>query len=384
MPLFNYLYTNDLNTPVYKKDLSPHCSGTRILWEIPGGVQAVEFDYALDPVSAYQFYKDNLGKRVVTLDQYLDYPVADSWIYGIAIAPFGCTVLCRGAWFRHFDEFDDTDYSLSQTSSAIIKASLTNFVDVASDDHSNIDETSFSLSEDGNWDLSDYGLYPGDVIKKLSEMSDSSYSQWNYWMRSAAFNGVTPQKPIPFFRAQVDDGTFNWQIVKANLGGNGVTQERNIEDLANRVIVIYRDIVGNEQTLTTWASDSDSQSDFWTREIAATGGLLTSDAADQYRDLILNKQKLPLLKRAMPITSPHIRDNYGSKWPLWYPIKRGGGYLRINDLFPTPDLFSSSWDRKRVGQMMTLEYDDSTPSLRVVLDTEDDRLDALLAQWSVL
>ena len=48
------------------------------------------------------------------------------------------------------------------------------------------------------------------------------------------------------------------------------------------------------------------------------------------------------------------------------------------------EAFSESWDRKRTGQMMTLEYDDAAYSLRVILDTEDNRVDALLAFMAVV
>ena len=354
-------------------------SNIRLLWGIPGGVQAIELDYNVDPITAYNFYNKNVGDRIIIADQYFDYPVAEGWIFGVTLSPAGCSIMCRGPWFRHFDQFDDTAYPLTDTSSAMIKASLTNFVPVISADQTNIEETSFALSADGTWDLSDFGLYPGDLIPKLASMSNSDHLQWNYWVRSASFDGLTPQLPIAYFEEQVDDGTFNWQIFKRDIGGSGMTQGRNIEELSNRVMVIYRDILTNEHLFTTWASDTDSQAAFWTREAVLSGGQMVPDGADQYRDFSLAKLKDPLLQHSLTITAPYIMDSGGSRWPLWYPIKNGGGYLRINDLYPDTDIFSESWDRKRTGQMMTLEYDDSAYSLRVVLDTEDNRIDALLA-----
>ena len=292
----------------------------------------------------------------------------------------GARILCRGPWLRHFDEFDDTSYALTDTSTALIKASLTNFVPVVSSDQSNIAETSFALAASGNWDLSEFGLYPGELIAKMAVMSNSSLNQWNYWVQSAPFDGMLPQAPIAYFEEQVDDGTVDWQITKSDLAGDGFTQERNIEELANRVIVIYRDIDGGTQTLTGWATDSDSQSTFWTKEIVLTGGEMVPTGATQYRDLMLSKLKDPLLKRAFTISAGGIRDSVGKRWPLWYPIKMGGGYLRFNNMSPDADLFSESIDRKRIGQIMTAEYDDAAQSLRISLDTTDDRADALLSQ----
>ena len=394
-----------------------------MLWELPGGVQAVEFDIGLNAVDAYQFYQDYVGYRVTVTDHFCDAPVAEGWIYGIAISRGGCRVLCRGPWLRHFDQFDDTVYPLADTSTDLIKASLTNFVPIISSDQSNIEETSFALdtsspaesvstsasespsaslspsasgSESGSasesasasssgsseqyWDLSEFGLYPGELIAKMAVMSNSDLNQWNYWVRSAPFAGVLPQAPIAYFEEQVNDGTFNWQINKSDVGGNGFTQERNIEELANKVLVIYRNIDGGTQDLTAWATDSDSQTAFWTKEVVLTGGELIPVGATQYRDLMLSKLKDPLLKRAFTISSRGIRDDMGTRWPLWYPIKNGGGYLRFDNLDAGATLFTESIDRKRVGQIMTAEYDDAAQTLRVSLDTTDDRADALLSQ----
>ena len=378
MSLSAYHYSGTMASPTPHGKL-PFVSNIRLLWGIPGGAQAVEFNYDVDPITAYDFYVKNIGDRIVIADQFFDYPVAEGWIYGVALSPAGCSIMCRGPWFRHFDLFDDTAYPLTDTSSAILKASLTNFVPIISDDQDNIEETSFALDTDGTWELSNFGLYPGDLIPKLAAMSNSDLNQWNYWVRSAPFVGLTPQKPVAYFQEQVDDGSFNWQIFKRDIGRSGMTQNRNIEELANRVLIMYRDIDSNEHALTVWASDADSQSRFWTREAVISGGQMVPDGADQYRDFTLAKLKAPMLQNQLTITAPYILDSGGSRWPLWYPIKTGGGYLRINDLYPDTEIFSTSWDRKRIGQMMTLEYVDAENSLRVILDTEDSRVDALLA-----
>jgi len=384
MTLYTYLYNNDVNSPTYEKDLTRDVGPLRILWEIPGGVQAIEFEYGANAQNAYDFYSDNIGKRIIVLDKFLDRPVAEGWIYGITISPAGCRILCRGPWFRHFDEIDDTAYSLNQTSSAIIKSSLTNHVPVISSDQSHIQETSFTLQADGTWHLSDYGLYPGDLIVKLAAMSNSDLNQWNYWVQSDMMDGVMPQKPLAYFEEQVNDGTFHWQITKADIGGNGITMERSIEDFASAVLVLYRDIAGNEQSLTTWATNTDAANTFWTREIILSGGQMVPDGAEQYRDLTLDKLSSPTLRRAFVISSRRIMDNNGALWPLWYPIKNGGGYLRVNDLYPSAELLDLSLDSKRIGQIMTAEYDGANHTLRVSLDMTDDRADALIAQMGVL
>ena len=379
MSLKAYLYSSSILNPVSYGVLHI-ASGIRILFELQGGVLAIEFEIALSPIQSYKFFQDYLGYRIIIADHFCDIPVAEGWIFGLAVSKTGCRVLCKGAWFRHFDNFDDTAYALTTTSSAIIKASLTGFVPVVSSDQTHIAETSFALDASGTWDLSEYGLYPGDLITKLASMSNSNYQQWNYWIQSQPFIGTVPQAPVAYFEEQVNDGTYNWQITKNDLGGDGHTQERNIEELANEVLVIYRDIAGGDQALTAWATDTESQSTFWTKQIVLTGGEMVPDGADQYRDLMLSKLKDPLLKQSFTISSRGIRDNSGARWPLWYPIKNGGGYLRFNNLDPNADIFTESVNRNSTGQIMTAEYDDAAHTLRVSLDTTDEGADALLSQ----
>ena len=379
--LYGYLYDQSLTSPALVRRLGT-LSGLRILFELPGGVQAIEFDFGASEAEAYFFYESYVGYRVVVLDGIADKPVAEGWIYGVALSQVGCKVLCKGAWYRHFDEFDDTDYPMAQTSSSVLKASLTNFVPVSNSDQTNVAETSFTLGTLGQtWDFSQYGLFPGDLIIKLASMSDAALSQWNYWMQSAPFNATTPQKPLSYFVAQVDDGTVNWQIQKRDMAASsGLTMERNIDELGNNITVIYRDISNSEQAITAWSADTDSQASFWLREIVLSGGEMTTDGATQYRDLMLSKLKQPLFKRAFTISSREIMDGYGYKWPLWQVIKNCGGYMRINDLYPSADMFTNSLDGKRSGQIMTAEYDDTNYTLRISLDTQDDSTSAILAQ----
>lgn len=679
------LWTDDVNDPAPVVGLDDAMSNIRILWEIPGGVQAIEVDYAATQLTAYEFYERYLGYRLIISDQYCDKPVAEGWIYGVAIAPFGNSILCRGPWFRHFDRYDTHSAEMTQTTTKILKDSLSGYVPILSDDFSNIAETGFALDpnpglgpetisnsgfetagtsanelyngtleslgsdntfeywtdhagtgtisdetsivyqgnhavklvsgEDGDtyiyqrvrvyphqkyrlslynrgdgsaypgrwrvidvthnsdiispqsgttgtsytqytndfnipagcgeieirllcpsasvsypqttyfdsielqsldltfakwyenegdgaiaeenttvhsgnnavkltagtnhdtlvkqpvyvvegeemqlsfytagdgtyagrywvydatngddivatkstgvtagtysqvtetftiptgcthvlihlmcpstnggaayfddvslrnttvyWRLSDTGIYPGDVIRKLSAMSDGSLRQWNYWVESGPFNGVAPVKPVAHFQPQVNNGSFDWQVWKRDLGKAALTMERSIEDLANKVLVIYRDVTGNERTLTEWATDSESASTFWTREVIKSGGEMVAGGARQYRDLYVDKYSDAMLKRSFTITAPGISDAVGGRHPLWRVIAEGGGYLRFNDLYPAAELLNHSWDRARTGQIMTAEYDDRQASLRIVLDTEDERLDRMLAR----
>jgi hypothetical protein len=217
--------------------------------------------------------------------------------------------------------------------------------------------------------------------------------QWNYWVASEPFDGVLPQKPTGHFEGQVNSGDFDWQIRKGDLRKGSLTSTRDITQLANDVQVIFTMIgvttdSGSWLTITSSATDSDSQDDYWKKEIHLTGGSLPEDSAgsetsaiaDQYRDLYLDKFKEPMLRTEFTVSAPHIQDNYGSRWPLWTPIKRNGGYIKITDLFPIGEMLDESWNRKTTGQIMEMEYSSSTNELRVAYDLESNEVSAILAR----
>lgn len=266
-----------------------------------------------------------------------------------------------------------------KTTTDIIKEALTNEVPAVGTDQSNIDETNTIV---GFWQppIEEGGLYPGEIIEKLASLSDSTNKQWNYWLRNSMFDGVTPQLPTPYFKAQVDNGTFDWQIQPSMLAPASLTMERNIQEMRNHVRVIYRNMDEDDAlTISDTASDATSIADYWQREVILTGGDLFNEGANQYRDLYLAKYKDALLGKSLLLTSPYVLNDSGAKYPLWYPIKMGKSYFRVN-LFPDPALFTTSFDRKQIGQATVMEYSDAQHSLRIHLDMEPNDVDFLLAR----
>jgi hypothetical protein len=158
---------------------------------------------------------------------------------------------------------------------------------------------------------------------------------------------------------------------------------RDISQLANDVQVIYTDEDGY-MTITSAATDSDSDTDYWTREAHITIGDCDDTVAEYYRDLYLDKYKDALLKFELTIGAPFIKDAYGRSWPLWEPIRAGGGYLRLNNILPDESIFTKSWDRLRTGQIMDMRYSSNDSTLRVTLDQESSALDAVIARMDAL
>ena len=369
------LYDNDLASPRQEKP-SMDIQDIRITWAVHGGVQSYECDYKTSATKAWDFFWRYIGWRAVIHDQHLGRPVADGLIYQLSITNTGTHIACRGFWANHFDQYYVNTVTDADSTTDVIKDALTTNVPAVSSDQTNMDDTSTVI---GFWEPADEGIFTGDLIQKLAALSDSSNRQWNYWLLNAPFNGTTPQKPIPYFKAQVNDGTFDWQIWKKDLRKDSLVITRDIAKLANDIQVLYTDSDGVLQ-ITSAATDSDSQSDYWTKELHSQLGDVPQVAAEQYRDLLLDKFKDALLRYQITITAPKIMDDNGAKWPLWTPIKNGGGFLQIRDIFPESTLFDESWDRLRTGQIMEMEYSSRDNSLRVTLDQSSEAADAILAR----
>lgn len=297
-------------------------------------------------------------------------------------------------WLGDTDFSDLTPYSYQalknyayKTTSEVIKEALTNDVPFASDNQSNIDETNTVV---GFWEppIEQGGMYPGELIDKLSSWSDSSNNQWNYWLKNAAFDGTSPQKPIPYFKAQVNDGTYDWSIYRSMLAPSSRVMERSVQEMRNAVKVIYRDMendgVISIEPQISYLTDTTSISDYWRREIIVSAGDATRAIAENYAELYREKFSNPLLSKSIVLSSGYILDSYNKRYPLWSPIKYSKSYFKISDLIPTADLLTSSWDRLQCSQATSMEYSSTNNQLRIVLDLEDDSLDALVARMSDL
>jgi hypothetical protein len=268
----------------------------------------------------------------------------------------------------------------AKTTSEVIKEALTDEVPVLSSDQSNIDETNTVI---GGWEtpIEEGGMYPSVFIEKMASFSDTSNRQWNYWVANQRFDVTSPQKGVPHFEAQVNSGSFDWDIENWMISAGNPMATRSIEEMRNHVRIIYRDMEDDDLiTITDAAQDNDSQDKYWRREAVVSGGDAVPSVAEKYRDLYLNKFKDALMAEPIVISAPYILRRSGARVPLWTPIKESKSYFRLSELFPSLDLFDSSWDRLRSGQAMSMEYESVSNTLRVHLDQESNELDALIAR----
>jgi len=263
-----------------------------------------------------------------------------------------------------------------KTTTEIVKEALGE-VDFISDNQNNIDETNTVI---GFWepDIEQGGMYPSELIDKLTSMSDSQNRQWNYYVVNGRLDGVKPTLPIPYFKPQTTDSRADWIIKKWMTKSSSAT--RNINELRNNVRIIYRNMAdSNYLTITDAAENTDSQSTYWEREAIISGGDSVPDVANTYRDMYLGKYSQPQMGRPIEISSPYIYNDALQKQPLWFPIKYGKSYFTF-DLFASITDLTSRIDGIKSGQATTMEYSVGDNNLRLVLDTQDNRLDALLSR----
>lgn len=323
-------------------------------------------------LDAYERYRTHHGMRFAIPDYALDKPVAAGRAY--EIVPDGRHVhyICAGAWKEHERELDTTVYSTSALTDAVIKAALSAHVSVVSSDQSNIDSPGTQIGTEWDTRVSTGGIYPTQIIEELLNMSDSSGNIWDYWTLPAPFNGVTLGKPIPYMKARSASAAIDWQVDLKDL--RDITYSRHIWDLARDVTTYY----GASPTAT--AGSSSGKTGLWTVQKALRAEEYSLTPANQFEDKHLATFEEPVQQQDFTIGSAFIRDGSGARWPLWEMIKRGPGYIRINDLYPTAVLLASSNDRLRVFFTSALDYDYASNTMRVVPDLPDSRLDALMAR----
>lgn len=580
MPLYTYLYTSNLTTPVQVANVTSRFSDLSFQWKIHGGIVSISAKWGGNYASAYDFYQKYIGYRLVVVDHNIDIPVAEGFISELTLGNTGVSIVAQGFWWRHYDQmyaFDETvkasgtttkkandntdsnlafnpvansfqdketnfttysvasqpalykitvyntdnstvsgyignkftttnandsiyvyreaslttpgwnntpgtansyyieiitsdlvynpvansfkdpvqdfssfatavqpavykievlndnntyswgfigdsftttnaddsvyvyqDYELTTpgwlleptsgrsprnytvmltysyyTTSEIIEDALTLEVPAVASDYSHIGDTGTPV---GFWapPIEDSGgMYPGELIEKLASFSDSNNTQWNYWLVSQKLNGLQPQKPIAYFQAQLNDGTFDYNIYRWMLSSNSDVGTRNIQEMRNSVMAIYRNLEDGEPAIAPELGpleDATSIAKYWRREAIVSAGDADDEIALTYVGLYLDKFKDALLGKAITITAPYILDNNGARVPLWFPIKFGKSYFRLADVYPDAISFTITSNRLFSGQAIEMQYTYSSNQLQLTLDTESNELDALIAR----
>ena len=142
------------------------------------------------------------------------------------------------------------------------------------------------------------------------------------------------------------------------------------------------DIYSIQLQLPKAAAFDTGTSIYRTREISVSEPQMTETQASNYAKLLIQTE--PRQVQSITVSAPSIRDSNGAEWPLWEVVARGGGYIRINDLYPDASLFSTSLNGTTAFRITSLDYDNVSQSLRIGLDALDSRLDARLQRAGIM
>ena len=372
--------TWELTAHLYKngrwEDITPIVRNLVLRSVIPGGLQSISFDIAGDWVDSYRWAYDHIGSSLYIFDNSCGPPVTEGVLFESGISRDGNHVTVAGPWqsymFSQVYNNTATWVAAGQTG-AQIKAMLTNECPGVNTNQNNVDEPG---TNNWPWQPSD-NAYPGNLIPGLAALSDATYRQWYFWLRSAPMTGTTPATPIPWFKAE-SSITQVYQAWRKDMPGLNLVP--SLRGLANDTRVISRDAAGT-QNQTASATDADSQARYGLRERWDFDlGMAPAVAAAQYNNLVLARYKDPQQSASFTLNT-WLYDQWGGRWPLWRAIADFPFKFTVNDLIPDATVLGHTLDNKRTFITLAVEYSYDSNSLTITPDTEDNRADAMLARY---
>lgn len=357
-------------------DLTDIIRGLTLRSELHGGLQSIDFDIADDYVDSYRWAYDHIGSKVYVFDNCCNPPVAEGKIFEAGISQDGSHITVAGPWQAYcFSQVynEPGDWYAAGTTDAQIKGMLTDECPDVNSDQSNIAATG---TNNWPWQPAE-NKYAGDYIPFLASLSDASYREWYFWLRSAPMVGTTPANPIPWFTyaAMITKVYQCWRkdITSLNLSPS-------LRDLANDVRIIWKNAAG-VQRQTNSATDADSIARYGLRENWNYDlGVATGTSSAQYRNSLRNKYKDPQQSASFTVNT-HAYDQWGGKWPLWRVIADFPVKFCVNDLIPDSTVLGFTLDYKRTFITLAAEYSYDDNSLTITPDTESNRADAILARY---
>lgn len=207
-----------------------------------------------------------------------------------------------------------------------------------------------------------------DVIRSMLALGDGTGKPIYFWLTDQPFYaGIHPRKLLAHLSIYSATHYATWQIWRRDMARNPEVL-RDFTNLWTSIQLIEPD--GNAGTAQT-----NNTSTYWTRSAIHSGYGAIPSMAEQRALTEVNQLSDGTLRRPLYISAPRIKDGKGFRWPLWRMIAGGGGYLRVNDMFPDATLVQGAgYDRERQGRITTMDYNYGRNLMRVTLD-DDTRAD---------
>ncbi len=395
----------------------------------------------------YDRYSTHIGQRMAIYTHWAHTPLSGFVSEVRLLGALRVLYIVRGPWWRMEDDLDTTVYDNTDDLQTTIKNILTDHVSVSDSDQSNIAANTTTIGgwqpswpqgsypgdmmadllemSDGSGNIFDFwfqdqpfnGLDLQDYLPYYAARSSSASVNWQVDRRD--LRQLTPSRDIHELAtsAKVYFGTItgthtgsNNVIILTDSAATFVADGVQSGDVVTNITDGSRGKVvsvdsATQITLETLSGGTDDDfdtsdvysirlenprtsqtstvtADYWDRDVAAYRPEMTSTQATQYAVILKNTK--PDQHNPFVFTAPFIRDGNGSPWPLWEVMVQGGGYVRINDLYPAASILSDSLDREQTFIITGLDYDHTQRSLRFEVDSPSRRLDARLRAAGIL
>ena len=419
-----------------------------IRWQLPFGFTRLEFTIKVDSEQdAYDRYTTHHGQGLVLLDSFMDYPIADGWIYEVVPDNLHVTYVVAGVPRRMGRLFDTLgSYSPDTSTHTVLGDLLTDHLaDVVSANRDNVDDMGTFLG--ASYDTGNTGGLSLDrIFSDLIRFGSSSDDLVDFWFESPALtNGLFPNKVVPYLKKRTATGDVDWQVDRRDL--DGVSLSRHIWDLITSVRIDY--ILSSYLTVAAVATDTtitvDNVAGFSVNDeiniqlddgtthttvitmkagsvLTLTDAMPSAAALDNYvrrseyssstgtnlgaldsyweqnyhevradmDDVQAGQYRTALLDVfATPVQQSSFK--IGSEFAMdsngiKFPLWRmliRGGYLRINDLFPDIGNFGTRQDGKNVFKISAMDYDHNSRIMTITPESPTARLDIVLQNTGI-
>ncbi|MCP5016876.1 MAG: hypothetical protein GY938_16650 [Ketobacter sp.] len=212
-----------------------------VRWALPGGLQRFEFTIkANSRWDAYERYNSHHGDGIALLDNWLDRPICDGWIYEVIPDNRHVTYVVGGAWKRHSDQYRETNpVGPGTVSDAYLETVLSGHVPAASGDYSQIIPT---FTQMGNVFEVDpvFGDRIDEIVKTILDMGTfTAGSIIDYWLVPQLLDGLVPQLPQPYLwaRQNIESAADKWRIRRRDLSQMSIS--RHIWRMENDTVIYY-------------------------------------------------------------------------------------------------------------------------------------------------
>lgn len=360
------LYNSDLASPSLIADLTTRAEKTVFSTRLPGGFHLCNFNLRCSLVEAWDWITNRQFYRLLISD--VTNTLWEGRINSLGIVPSRDqgTILKVGV-VGYYANLGDIPYSTAYNAhaSVVIKAVLTANCSQISSDQTHIDATDITINSTSGNDYLD--IYPQALFDKLLNFSDSTNGIWYF----AVWDNRVP------YLFKKDGTTVKWYISLQDF----VTLEltHRAETLWNSAYAVYES--GGAVARTTVTNDTNSQTKYGvTRQYVVPDlGAVAVGNAQSYRDMILANYAQVYPRSTNMVLGNYVKDANGIRVPSYYV--RAGDVIRITDLVPTSlNLDSNTLDSLRNFYLVETDYDIDSHQLTIVPDTDNMKLDAILAR----